>query len=461
MQSCRGPQHERSRAVAAVVEGLARARGAARYAGARTFAADARDAPHAVGGLRHAARTADDRPQARGLVLRLRSRRALPEARLGRRPRIRISARLRADTDKRPYPKNAVKKVTLRDETLSGIPARTFVPKDARDRGVVLFFHGGSTSRLGAHDARRAHGGDRHREPHEGGGPRLSPRPRAPLPGAARGRARRRGCARFFRDAARDDGARWRLRGRQPRARDGDCPSAIAAVRSHARWCSSRRGAISRCPAPRTRRTSATTSARARSSCATRAPSRVTCRSAIGACPDPRGARRPAACARGGRRVGEIPRDDIVQLADALEAAGTRITRCTSPRTCRTTRRSSARSTRAGRPRSRPSQRSSPSGARRRRSRTRSVVPKPQRLRSSRACARFMRPSSVCLGRHTLCTTRVVIMPLTKKELVTIIAPVAAGRPRRRPRQNRRGLSVVAARGRGEHGERPNLWHSE
>jgi len=53
-------------------------------------------------------------------------------------------ARLRADTDKRPYPKNAVKKVTLRDETLSGIPARTFVPKDARDRGVVLFFHGGS-----------------------------------------------------------------------------------------------------------------------------------------------------------------------------------------------------------------------------------------------------------------------------------------------------------------------------
>jgi acetyl esterase/lipase len=53
-------------------------------------------------------------------------------------------ARLRADMDARPYPKNAVKKVTLRDETLAGLPARSFVPKDARERGVVLFFHGGS-----------------------------------------------------------------------------------------------------------------------------------------------------------------------------------------------------------------------------------------------------------------------------------------------------------------------------
>lgn len=52
--------------------------------------------------------------------------------------------RLREATDSRPYPKNAVKKVALHDEVLAGIPARTFTPKDARESGVVLFFHGGS-----------------------------------------------------------------------------------------------------------------------------------------------------------------------------------------------------------------------------------------------------------------------------------------------------------------------------
>jgi len=52
-------------------------------------------------------------------------------------------------------------------------------------------------------------------------------------------------------------------------------------------------------------------------------------------------------------------------------------------------------------------------------------------------------------------------MPLAQKKLVTIIAPesgeddlVAA------LAKVTRGLSIVPARGRGEHGERPNVWHS-
>jgi monoterpene epsilon-lactone hydrolase len=53
-------------------------------------------------------------------------------------------ARLRADMDRRPYPKNAVKKVSVRDATLGGVPARSFAPPEARHAGVVLFFHGGS-----------------------------------------------------------------------------------------------------------------------------------------------------------------------------------------------------------------------------------------------------------------------------------------------------------------------------
>ncbi|HSO35429.1 MAG TPA: alpha/beta hydrolase fold domain-containing protein, partial [Labilithrix sp.] len=53
-------------------------------------------------------------------------------------------ARLRDDMDRRPYPKNAVKKVSVRDEVIAGVPARSFVPPEARHAGVVLFFHGGS-----------------------------------------------------------------------------------------------------------------------------------------------------------------------------------------------------------------------------------------------------------------------------------------------------------------------------
>jgi len=52
-------------------------------------------------------------------------------------------------------------------------------------------------------------------------------------------------------------------------------------------------------------------------------------------------------------------------------------------------------------------------------------------------------------------------MALTKKKLVTIIAPESAADDLVAVLGKiARGLSVVAARGRGEHGERPNLWHS-
>lgn len=52
-------------------------------------------------------------------------------------------------------------------------------------------------------------------------------------------------------------------------------------------------------------------------------------------------------------------------------------------------------------------------------------------------------------------------MPLAKKKLVTIIAPESAEEDLVAALGKiARGLSVVSARGRGEHGERPNLWHS-
>jgi len=53
-------------------------------------------------------------------------------------------ARLREDTDRRPYPSGMVKKVRVRDEALAGIPARWFVPPGATEERVVLYFHGGS-----------------------------------------------------------------------------------------------------------------------------------------------------------------------------------------------------------------------------------------------------------------------------------------------------------------------------
>lgn len=53
-------------------------------------------------------------------------------------------ARLRAETNDRPYPKKLVRRVDLRDDVLGGVPARVFVPRSERRAGAVLFFHGGS-----------------------------------------------------------------------------------------------------------------------------------------------------------------------------------------------------------------------------------------------------------------------------------------------------------------------------
>lgn len=52
--------------------------------------------------------------------------------------------RLRSDLDSRPYPQTIVRKVSVRDGELGGVPARWFVPPNAMDDRVVLFFHGGS-----------------------------------------------------------------------------------------------------------------------------------------------------------------------------------------------------------------------------------------------------------------------------------------------------------------------------
>lgn len=51
--------------------------------------------------------------------------------------------RLRAAQDARPYPQTFVKKLSVRDAELGGVKARWFTPPSKRD-GVVLFFHGGS-----------------------------------------------------------------------------------------------------------------------------------------------------------------------------------------------------------------------------------------------------------------------------------------------------------------------------
>ena len=52
-------------------------------------------------------------------------------------------------------------------------------------------------------------------------------------------------------------------------------------------------------------------------------------------------------------------------------------------------------------------------------------------------------------------------MPLAKKKLITIITPESTEEELVEALAKiSRGLSVVDARGRGVHGERPNLWHS-
>ncbi len=52
--------------------------------------------------------------------------------------------RLRAEVDARPYPRDVARKVPTRDETIGGVPARWFEPAGAPADGVILFFHGGS-----------------------------------------------------------------------------------------------------------------------------------------------------------------------------------------------------------------------------------------------------------------------------------------------------------------------------
>lgn len=53
-------------------------------------------------------------------------------------------ARLRADVNGRPYPAPYVKKVEVRDETIGGVPVRSFRRPTDRREGAIVFFHGGS-----------------------------------------------------------------------------------------------------------------------------------------------------------------------------------------------------------------------------------------------------------------------------------------------------------------------------
>lgn len=53
-------------------------------------------------------------------------------------------ARLRADMDARPFPRDFARRVEVRNEPLGGVPGVSYVPRTVRHRGVVLFFHGGS-----------------------------------------------------------------------------------------------------------------------------------------------------------------------------------------------------------------------------------------------------------------------------------------------------------------------------
>jgi monoterpene epsilon-lactone hydrolase len=52
--------------------------------------------------------------------------------------------RVRAELDARPYPSTIVRKVVTRDGDLGGVPARWFTPPNAGEGAAVLYFHGGS-----------------------------------------------------------------------------------------------------------------------------------------------------------------------------------------------------------------------------------------------------------------------------------------------------------------------------
>jgi acetyl esterase/lipase len=53
-------------------------------------------------------------------------------------------ARMRADSDARPYPRKLARRVPVRDEMLGGVPVRWFEPEGAPSDRAILFFHGGS-----------------------------------------------------------------------------------------------------------------------------------------------------------------------------------------------------------------------------------------------------------------------------------------------------------------------------
>jgi acetyl esterase/lipase len=52
--------------------------------------------------------------------------------------------RLRADLDARPYPRTNVRKVEVRDDELGGVTARWFIPSGASDSSAIVYLHGGS-----------------------------------------------------------------------------------------------------------------------------------------------------------------------------------------------------------------------------------------------------------------------------------------------------------------------------
>jgi acetyl esterase/lipase len=53
-------------------------------------------------------------------------------------------ARLRAELDARPYPRTFIHKLETRDGSLGGVAARWFIPPGAVEGRFLLFFHGGS-----------------------------------------------------------------------------------------------------------------------------------------------------------------------------------------------------------------------------------------------------------------------------------------------------------------------------
>lgn len=52
--------------------------------------------------------------------------------------------RLRADQDARPTPRANLRKVEIRDEELGGVPARWFIPTGASEDAAIFYLHGGS-----------------------------------------------------------------------------------------------------------------------------------------------------------------------------------------------------------------------------------------------------------------------------------------------------------------------------